>query len=116
MLSLQTAAANLTPWTSLCQHFKLNLEESFQSNWLHEKGQNAILTNAFEEAKEKDYQTLSDMSQKFEGKKLDWIFSMTDYPKILEFIPRLIPEVPKYDKGIIESVNKGQNSGKYIIF
>ena len=62
------------------------MEEAFQANWLHEKGQNAILTNAFEEAREEDFQTLSDMRQKFEGKRLNWILSMAQYPKISEFI------------------------------
>ena len=85
LLSLQTATG-VKAWEAFCHHTKLNMEEEFQSNWLNQRGQDQILTNAFEEAREEDFQTLSDMRQKFEGKRLDWILSMTKYPKISEFI------------------------------
>ena len=58
LLSLQMASSNLTPWTSMCQHIKLNMKEVFQSNWLHEMGENQLLTDAFEEAKKQDFDSL----------------------------------------------------------
>ena len=85
LLSLQTAAANLTPWSSLCQHFKLDMEEAFQSNWLHEKIQNQILADAFEEAKTLSFDELLKIRQNIEGKNWKNVL-LLKYEKIVTFV------------------------------
>ena len=79
-------AANLTPWMAFVHHAKMDMKDEFQSNWLDKKGENSILADAFSQARGIDLETLLNFDKKFEGKRLDWIWSFSNYPKIIEFI------------------------------
>ena len=56
----------MTPWETFCQHAKAGLQEEYQSNWLNENQENQIVTDAFTQAKEENFESL-----KLIGKNLE---------------------------------------------
>ena len=64
---------------------KLGMPEEFQSNWLNQKGEDEVLTNAFEKAKEIKFENLLRL-----GPKVETLKSYNDI--ILKFL--LILQVP----------------------
>ena len=79
-------AANLTPWMAFVHHAKMNMIEEFQSNWLDKKGEDLILIDAFLQARGIPLESLLNFGKTFEGKRMDWMWSFSNYPKIIEFI------------------------------
>jgi len=85
LLELQTAATNLTPWMAVAQHVKMEMKEEYQSNWLDQKGENKILTDAFEEAKRNKFEELLQMRKDIEEKNWDNVL-ITKYENTVKFI------------------------------
>ena len=74
----------MTPWEAFCQHAKAGLQEEYQSNWLNENQENQIVTDAFIQAKMKNFASLKIVSKNLET-NLDWILN-GKYDRILSFI------------------------------
>jgi len=81
---LQVAAGNPTPWTAFCHHAKLGMQEEFQSNWLNQKGEDEVLTNAFIQAKEVNFENLLQFGPNIKSLNS---FTINNYI-ILEFITK----------------------------
>merc|ERR1711971_259613 len=84
LLELQVAAANPTLWTAFCQHSKLGMPEEFQSNWLNQKGEDEVFTNAFVQAREINFENLLQLEPNIKGRSLNSFHINNDI--ILKFI------------------------------
>ena len=85
MLQLQTAAANLTPWTAFCQHVKLNMKDEYQFNWLNEKGENEILKKAFDQGNKQSFGSLKQIKQLITERNWDKVLVQQNV-NIVQFI------------------------------
>ena len=63
---------------------KLGMPEEFQSNWLNQKGEDEVLTNAFVQAKEIKFANLLQLKQDIKGRSFNSFHINNDI--ILKFI------------------------------
>ena len=84
LLSLQRATG-VEAWKAFCHHTKLNMEEEFWSNWMKQREQDHLLTDAFEEAKTLSFDELLKIRQDIAEKNWGNVL-LIKYEKIVTFV------------------------------